>query len=209
MPMRRAVKPLATASRRKVVVFKNASRRMFVLFPFVVGFACPAAAAADARVSEAYGKLPLHFEANRGQTHEDVRFLARGPGFSLFLTPTGAALTLIKPESLARKPAARSRAESRKPVTGSVLRRSFAGANPGAIALRFAGADKVDVDDVQGDLVIHTAAGTLRQQKPFIYQEVGGVRKEIPGGYVLTGEHQVGFKVAPHEASRALVIDPV
>ena len=276
MPMSRAVKPLATASRRKVVVFKNASRRMFVLFPFVVGFACPAAAAADARVSEAYGKLPLHFEANRGQTHEDVRFLARGPGFSLFLTPTGAALTLIKPESLARKPAARSRAESRKPVTGSVLRMSFAGANPaarvagleelpgkanyfigndpakwrtnvptyakvhyrevypgidlvyygkqrqleydfvvrpgadpGAIALRFAGADKVEVDDVQGDLVIHTAAGTLRQQKPFIYQEVGGVRKEIPGGYVLTGEHQVGFKVAPHEASRALVIDPV
>src|SRR6266480_753734 len=276
MPMSRAVKPLATASRRKVVVFKNASRRMFVLFPFVVGFACPAAAAADARVSEAYGKLPLHFEANRGQTHEYVRFLARGPGFSLFLTPTGAALTLIKPESLARKPAARSRAESRKPVTGSVLRMSFAGANPaarvagleelpgkanyfigndpakwrtnvptyakvhyrevypgidlvyygkqrqleydfvvrpgadsGAIALRFAGADKVEVDDVQGDLVIHTAAGTLRQQKPFIYQEVGGVRKEIPGGYVLTGEHQVGFKVAPHEASRALVIDPV
>ena len=103
MPMSRAVKPLATASRRKVVVFKNASRRMFVLFPFVVGFACPAAAAADARVSEAYGKLPLRFEANRGQTHEDVRFLARGPGYTLFLTPTDAVLTLIKPESLAHQ----------------------------------------------------------------------------------------------------------
>jgi len=75
-------------------------------------------------------------------------------------------------------------------------------------ALRFAGADKVEVD-VQGDLVLHTAAGPIRQQKPFIYQEVGGVRKEIPGGYVLKGEQHVGFKVAAHDARRALVIDPI
>ena len=85
---------------------KNASRRMLVLFPFLVGFACPAATAAEARVSETYGKLPLHFQANRGQTHEDVRFLARGPGYGLFLTPTEVVLTLLKPESPARKPAA-------------------------------------------------------------------------------------------------------
>src|SRR5437667_11742658 len=97
MPMSRAVKPLATASRSEVVMFKNASRRMFVLFPSVVGFACPAAAAADARVSEAYGRLPLHFEANRGQTHEDVRFLARGPGYSLYLTAGEAVLVLARP----------------------------------------------------------------------------------------------------------------
>src|SRR5438874_4343497 len=125
MPMRRAVKPLATAGRRTVVVFKNASRRMFVLFPFVVGFACPAAAAADARVSEAYGKLPLHFEANRGQTHEDVRFLARGPGFSLFLTPTEAVLTLMKPaspDSSVRKPTAHGKSEPRGSATETVLR---------------------------------------------------------------------------------------
>ena len=85
---------------------KNASRRMLVLFPFLVGFACPVAAGAEARVSETYGKLPLYFEANRGQTHEDVRFLARGPGYGLFLTPTEVVLTLLKPESPARKPAA-------------------------------------------------------------------------------------------------------
>src|SRR5207247_824871 len=30
------------------------------------------------RVSEAYGKLPLYFEANKGQTDEQVRFPARG-----------------------------------------------------------------------------------------------------------------------------------
>ena len=51
----------------------------FVL-SFLVGFALPAVAFADARVSESYGKLPLHFEANQGQIHKDVRFLSRGPG---------------------------------------------------------------------------------------------------------------------------------
>src|SRR2546422_10158613 len=114
----------------EVVMSKNASRRMLTLFPFLVGFACPAAAATEARVSEAYGKLPLHFEANRGQTHRDVRFLARGAGYSLFLTPTEAVLTLIKPEPLARKRAARGSSRPRGPVTGVVLRMTLAGANP-------------------------------------------------------------------------------
>src|SRR5258706_385721 len=53
------------------------SRTMLVLFPFLAGFFLPAAAATDARVSESYGKLPLHFEANRGQTDKNVRFLSR------------------------------------------------------------------------------------------------------------------------------------
>src|SRR5439155_9537608 len=259
----------------EVVMSGNASRGMLVLFPFLVGFACPATAAREARVSETYGKLPLHFEANRGQTHQDVRFLARGSGYSLFLTPTEAVLTLIKPEPLARKRAARGSSRPRGPVTGVVLRMALAGANPdprmtgleelpgkanyfigndpakwrtdvptyakvhyqevypgidlvyyrkqrqleydlvvrpgadpSTITLRLTGADKVEVD-VQGDLVLHTAAGPIRQQRPFIYQEVGGVRKEIPGGYVLKGEQHIGFKVAAHDARRPLVIDPI
>ncbi|HSD51918.1 MAG TPA: hypothetical protein VLG48_10970, partial [Candidatus Methylomirabilis sp.] len=36
-------------------------------------------------VSEAYGKLPLSFEVNRGQTDSQVKYLARGPGYTLFL----------------------------------------------------------------------------------------------------------------------------
>jgi hypothetical protein len=73
------------------------SRRLFALFTFLAGFALPAAAAAEARVSETYGKLPLHFEANRGQTHGGVRFLARGPGYGLYLTAGEAVLVLTRP----------------------------------------------------------------------------------------------------------------
>src|SRR5204862_2750045 len=42
----------------------------------------------------AYGWLPLHFEPNRGQTAEHVKFLARGAGYGLFLAPGEVVLVL-------------------------------------------------------------------------------------------------------------------
>jgi hypothetical protein len=52
--------------------------------------------ARDARekTAEAYGTLPLAFEANRGQTDSRVDFLARGQGYALFVRPTEAVLAL-------------------------------------------------------------------------------------------------------------------
>ena len=38
----------------------------------------------------AYGRLPLAFEPNQGQAGAGVRFLARGAGYGLALTRTGA-----------------------------------------------------------------------------------------------------------------------
>src|SRR2546421_11634981 len=75
---------------------------MFML-SFLAGFALPAAGATDARLSETYGKLPLHFEANRGQTDKAVRFLSRGAGYSLYLTPSEAVLVLAKPNPDAKR----------------------------------------------------------------------------------------------------------
>ena len=50
--------------------------------------------AAATRAQESYGKLGLSFEANHGQTDEQVRFLARGSGYTLFLTATDAVFAL-------------------------------------------------------------------------------------------------------------------
>ena len=38
-----------------------------------------------ARIVENYGKLPLSFEENQGQTDEKVGFLSLGSGYTLFL----------------------------------------------------------------------------------------------------------------------------
>jgi len=56
------------------------------------------AVAAKATVQAAYGNLPLSFEANQGQSDTQVQFLARGRGYSLFLTSTEAVLTLRNAE---------------------------------------------------------------------------------------------------------------
>ena len=48
------------------------------------------------KIQNAYGRLPLSFEANHGQSDAQVRFLARGGGYTIFLTDDEAVLTLRK-----------------------------------------------------------------------------------------------------------------
>lgn len=67
---------------------------------------------AQAQFAESYGKLPLSFEENQGQTADEVKFLSRGAGYSLFLTPTEAVMALRKPKS----PSASGKAQSLPPV---------------------------------------------------------------------------------------------
>src|SRR2546430_11492849 len=47
-----------------------------------------------------YQRLPLTFERNAGQTDRRVKFLARGPGYTLFLTGDEAVLSLRDRESV-------------------------------------------------------------------------------------------------------------
>jgi hypothetical protein len=83
-----------------------------------------------------------------------------------------------------------------------------AGADPGAIALGFEGVDRVEIDP-RGDLVLHTAAGKVRQPPPVIYQEIEGARRPVAGGYALDGDGRVRFRLGAYDASVPLVIDPV
>jgi sugar lactone lactonase YvrE len=46
-----------------------------------------------------YGQISLSFEANEGQAAPQVNYLARGPGFGLFLSGTEAVLSLAAPNS--------------------------------------------------------------------------------------------------------------
>ena len=56
----------------------------------------PSSAPAMEKLSAAenYGKLPLSFEANLGQSPDAVKFLSRSKGYTLFLTPTEAVFSL-------------------------------------------------------------------------------------------------------------------
>ena len=82
------------------------------------------------------------------------------------------------------------------------------GADPNAIALRFAGAEHLDLTS-RGDLLLRLHSGELRLQKPRIYQELDGLRRDVRGGYVRMSAGAIGFDLGTYDASRPLVIDPV
>jgi hypothetical protein len=82
------------------------------------------------------------------------------------------------------------------------------GADAGLIRLRVEGAKGLRVD-ANGDLVLPTPAGEVRQRAPHAYQEVAGERQTIVCRYVLKGAGRVGFELGAYDRSRPLVIDPV
>jgi hypothetical protein len=83
-----------------------------------------------------------------------------------------------------------------------------AGADPARIRLEFAGADRLSVN-AAGELVLHTAAGELRQPAPVMYQDIEGRKITIAGSYVLVGSDRIGFHVADYDRARPLIIDPI
>jgi hypothetical protein len=230
--------------------------------------------------TNAYGKLPLAFEPNQGQTTPQVRYLSRGNGYELFLTNHEAVLALRKTEPARAKEVKNvgsfmARHKPRGAEKISVLRMQFDGANPepeiagmnllpgrvsyfigndpkkwhtdipsyeavkykdvypgvdvlfygrqqhmeydfvvapggdpNSIALNIQGAHKLEISS-HGDLVMSVAAGTVALQKPVVYQEINGERREIAGSYSIANDRKIHFLVAGYDHARPLTIDPV
>ena len=235
--------------------------------------------------------MALQFEANHGQVDGQVKFLARGKGYTLFLTPTESVMVLQQREVPADKdqhamsdPTA---LPEPAPIKQAVVRMKLKGANPspaidgleklpgivnyfighdpakwrtkiptyarvqytdaypgidlayygnqgkleydfivapGAdpnqIQLAFDGVSDIRVAD-SGDLLLTTALGDVRLQKPVVYQvEHDGHKTLVAGTYVLGRpatshhssrniQHNVGFHLASYDHAKPVVIDPV
>ena len=80
-------------------------------------------------------------------------------------------------------------------------------ADPNRIRLKIAGARAIRLDR-NGDLVLDTDGGEIRQRKPVLYQERNSRSLSIDGHYVLLGRNEVGFQVGSYDQSTRLVIDP-
>jgi uncharacterized protein (TIGR03437 family) len=56
----------------------------------------PSIETSRARINESFGRLPLGFEANRGQTDQAAQFVARGPAYTLYLSSSEVILATRK-----------------------------------------------------------------------------------------------------------------
>ncbi len=237
--------------------------------------------ATQTKLTEAYGRLPLSFEANEGQADPRVKFVSRAGSRTLFLTATEAVLKLAGSAGPAQPdpPFPSTSPESERSTTDksleAAMRISLVGANPaarvtgldelsgksnyfigndpskwrtgvksyskvrylsvypgidliyhsdqlnleydfkvapranpGSIRLAFEGAERCRID-ANGELVLRTSCGDVRQKKPIVYQDVRGARKRILARYVMRGRHQIGFAVSRYDRTKPLVIDPV
>ena len=81
------------------------------------------------RVSQSYGQLPLSFEINSGQVDSRVKFLSRGGGYSLFLTPQEAVLALRIPTEMKSAATKAEKLASQASSPNSVLRMRLVGAS--------------------------------------------------------------------------------
>jgi len=90
---------------------------------------------AHAKIAANYVKIPLSFEANRGQADPEVQFLSRNSGYSLFLTPGEAVLTLQRQNPSANRSSSNSAAANLPaPHPVDILRMQLSGASTTAPA---------------------------------------------------------------------------
>ncbi len=82
------------------------------------------------------------------------------------------------------------------------------GADASAIRLELSGIDRPTID-ANGDLVLSTPAGELRQRRPVAYETTGDVRTPVASRFRVSGDRIVTFEVTRRDPSSTLVIDPV
>ena len=82
------------------------------------------------RVSKSYWRLPLRFEANKGQTDNRVKFLSRGLGYNLFLTSEEAVFSLRSNKTFREKENSKRDRKTRERKATTVFSIQLMSVNP-------------------------------------------------------------------------------
>ena len=81
------------------------------------------------------------------------------------------------------------------------------GVDPSVIQLSIAGQNDLKIDELQR-LKINTPLGTIIEEKPFVYQNIGGVKSEVKSSFILKNSN-VSFQLGKYDQQKELIIDPV
>lgn len=84
-------------------------------------------------------------------------------------------------------------------------------ADPSKIALDFTDGRVLRLES-DGSIVLKIGksgrGGEVTLGRPLIYQQTAGVRRAIPGKFILRGRRRIGFQLGAYDRTRPLVIDP-
>ena len=83
------------------------------------------------------------------------------------------------------------------------------GADPTQIQMDYIGLDAPLRVDFQGNLVLTTSLGEVKEQAPYAYQVDGRVQKRVESIYRIIDGNRVAFEFEGFDASKELVIDPL
>jgi uncharacterized protein (TIGR03437 family) len=81
-------------------------------------------------------------------------------------------------------------------------------ADSSVVRLAWKYAKQVQIDR-DGDLIIDTPGGVLRQHRPVVYQISNRERRMVQGDYVVAGNNEVRLSLGAYDRDLPLVIDPV
>src|SRR6266481_9028792 len=107
--------------------FTNKAGLAVLVFASFITFESLGANASGEKSAAQLLAMPMSFEVNNGQTADSVRYLSRGPGYTLFLTPTEAVLSLRSSRMEVR---GRNQPSPPRKINQARLTMTFAGANP-------------------------------------------------------------------------------
>ncbi len=110
----------------------------------------PATPAARARVQASYASLPLAFEENQGQTDAQVKYMARGNGYTLFLTAKDAVFSLRTPSAESKNSDVRRGAQLR--TKGLPAQRNTQKDSSAAVRMQLTGANSLARISASGQL---------------------------------------------------------
>jgi len=81
------------------------------------------------------------------------------------------------------------------------------GADPSRIRFRYTGFEHLAID-ADGALLLTLHSGTLREEAPEAYQQLGRTRRQVQSRFQIFPDQSIGFSLDEYDHTETLIIDP-
>jgi|GEM_PF-1496407 len=83
------------------------------------------------------------------------------------------------------------------------------GADPTQIQMEYLGLDAPLRVDAQGNLILETSLGDVKEKAPFAFQQVTRTQLHVESSYRVVGDSRMVFELGGYDLAKELVVDPL